>query len=465
MNYIRGSQCNASSKPDINSIEGSCSADKQFPIKHEGQGVSEAMDHAWFENRPTVNIEYGLENPIRQHSCVNNLTKIHAVADQILAVNSTRSKPVGSNIITSPGYTPEFGKYTKLVREGGNIVYFCQVCNWKSQIKSHFQIHCQGKAHVEKLNSAEHDEKSPSPTPKREHFTKEIQSDSKRESPMNLSTDFGNSSSKIGSPMRLVSGRNKLEHQNKRKRSVMISLRNQSSDRDGWQSSDSDSDSVDLNRTRPFHGCRTPVKKRYLKDNKPSPNAEMNSKGDNFYTSALHGNSDSDSNHVHSSRITPFKHYSSLPLPSKDHSEENPTKFPFGLYNQIHNQILWNLSKKTSDKGQILPDSQHSALDGFSFGNKNSSLSTNAQLSSFNGSPFYPDLVKSNVDYMYRCSLCSFGCNRIQEYRAHFEFQHEQGNSINEQGSLYGNEGKELWKVNKIKEYLSGNELVWCVIL
>lgn len=455
MNYNRCSQYNATCKPDITSIEVNCSADKQLSLKLDSQGVSEVMEHPWPENRPTVNIEYGLENSIRQHSCVNNLTKIHAVADQILAVNSTRAKPVGSNMIISPGYTPEFGKFTKLVREGGNIVYFCQVCNWKSQIKSHFQIHCQGKAHIEKLKCAEHDEKSPSPTPRREQFTKEIQCDSKRESPMNLSTDIGNSSSKTGSPLRLASGRNKLEHQNKRKRSVTISLRNQSSDRDGWQSSDSDSDSSDLNRTRPFHSGRTPVKKRYSKENKTSPDSEMNSKVDNSCKPVLHGNSDSDSNHLHISH-TPMKHYSSMSLPSKDYSEEIPAKFPFGLYSQIHNQILWNLSNKPSEKGRNTPDSQHSALDSFTYSDRNSSLST--QVSSLRGSPIYPDVVKSDSDYMYRCSLCSFGCNRIQEYRAHFEFQHEHGNSVNEQGPLYGNEGKELWKVNKIKEYLSGNE-------
>ena len=59
---------------------------------------------------------------------------------------------VGTNLNS---YTPEFGKYTKLVREGGNIVYFCQVCNWKCPVKSIFQTHCRGIQHQSKVISAD----------------------------------------------------------------------------------------------------------------------------------------------------------------------------------------------------------------------------------------------------------------------------------------------------------------------
>ncbi|KAK3602204.1 hypothetical protein CHS0354_004722 [Potamilus streckersoni] len=52
-------------------------------------------------------------------------------------------------------FTPEFGKFTKLIREGGNIVYFCQVCNWKCPIKSNFQIHCDTEGHKSKVKMAE----------------------------------------------------------------------------------------------------------------------------------------------------------------------------------------------------------------------------------------------------------------------------------------------------------------------
>ncbi|XP_041368862.1 uncharacterized protein LOC121383126 [Gigantopelta aegis] len=64
-------------------------------------------------------------------------------------------------------FTPEFGRYTKLVREGGNIVYFCQVCNWKCPVKSIFQTHCRGIQHQSKVQSADdssgNSSNSPSP--------------------------------------------------------------------------------------------------------------------------------------------------------------------------------------------------------------------------------------------------------------------------------------------------------------
>ncbi|XP_060594780.1 uncharacterized protein LOC132749112 [Ruditapes philippinarum] len=53
-----------------------------------------------------------------------------------------------------PGFTLEFGKYTKLVREGGNIVYFCQICNWKSPIKTTFEVHCNMSSHKNKVFNA-----------------------------------------------------------------------------------------------------------------------------------------------------------------------------------------------------------------------------------------------------------------------------------------------------------------------
>ncbi|XP_061169596.1 uncharacterized protein LOC133178954 [Saccostrea echinata] len=428
------------------------SMERPFMMNLDGQNVSDVMEPSWPESRPKVNIEYGLENSVRQHPCTNNLSKIHAVADQILAVNSTRSKPAGNSMIFSPGFTPEFGKFTKLVREGGNIVYFCQVCNWKSQIKSHFQSHCQGKVHKEKLKCAEEqgDEKSPSPTPKREQNSKEKQCDSMTESPVNLSVENVNGFSTVHSPV--ISERNKSERQNKRKRSVPISLRNQSSDRDGWQSSDSESDSPDISRSRPFHSGRTPVKKRYSKENKPSPNAEVRPKLDNSCRPALHVNSDSDSNHIQGYHNPGNP---SMTLSSIGYRDEDPTKFPFGLYNQIHNQILWNLSNKSVEKGKKTIDSPLPFLDRLSYPNSKSISSSSPHISPPGGPPFCPELSKSDSEFMYRCSLCSFGCNKIQEYRTHFEFQHEQGNSVNEQGPLFGSEGKELWKVNKIKECLT----------
>ncbi|XP_070176158.1 uncharacterized protein [Littorina saxatilis] len=53
-----------------------------------------------------------------------------------------------------PSFTPEFGRFTKLIREGGKIVYFCQVCNVKCQVKAAFQVHCNGVRHHNHVNMA-----------------------------------------------------------------------------------------------------------------------------------------------------------------------------------------------------------------------------------------------------------------------------------------------------------------------
>ncbi|KAL3870658.1 hypothetical protein ACJMK2_038705 [Sinanodonta woodiana] len=64
-------------------------------------------------------------------------------------------KNIATGIPMPTAFTPEFGKFTKLIREGGNIVYFCQVCNWKCPIKSNFQIHCDTEGHKYKVKMAE----------------------------------------------------------------------------------------------------------------------------------------------------------------------------------------------------------------------------------------------------------------------------------------------------------------------
>lgn len=83
---------------------------------------------------------------------------IKQITDQIIK-SDVQCRNVANNSTTTfpfvPGYTAEFGKYTKLVREGGNIVYFCQICNWKSPIKTTFQVHCNMQAHKQKVSAAE----------------------------------------------------------------------------------------------------------------------------------------------------------------------------------------------------------------------------------------------------------------------------------------------------------------------
>ena len=90
-----------------------------------------------------------------------NLPLLHQITDQIVK-SSTPDRNKYENIRPfgfTPSYTPEFGKYTKLVREGGNIVYFCQVCNWKSPVKATFSVHCGIADHKRKVIMAERSEK------------------------------------------------------------------------------------------------------------------------------------------------------------------------------------------------------------------------------------------------------------------------------------------------------------------
>ena len=95
-----------------------------------------------------------------------NLPLLHQIADQIVKSSTAQSNIVHKNksetqmpVLFSPSHTPEFGKYTKLVREGGNIVYFCQVCNWKSPVKATFSVHCGIADHKRKVIMAERSEK------------------------------------------------------------------------------------------------------------------------------------------------------------------------------------------------------------------------------------------------------------------------------------------------------------------
>ena len=96
-----------------------------------------------------------------------NLPLLHQITDQIVKSSTAQSNKVIKNnkseiqmpVLFTPSHTPEFGKYTKLVREGGNIVYFCQVCNWKSPVKATFSVHCGIADHKRKVIMAERSEK------------------------------------------------------------------------------------------------------------------------------------------------------------------------------------------------------------------------------------------------------------------------------------------------------------------
>ncbi|XP_025112989.1 uncharacterized protein LOC112575379 [Pomacea canaliculata] len=94
----------------------------------------------------------------------DSLYRLQKLAEQILQSQVSKMEmPSGfaleGTVTLHPSFTPEFGRYTKLVREGGNIVYFCQVCNVKCQVKAAFHVHCNGIHHHNKVRIADKNSK------------------------------------------------------------------------------------------------------------------------------------------------------------------------------------------------------------------------------------------------------------------------------------------------------------------
>lgn len=118
-----------------------------------------------------------------------NEINIKQITDQIIKSDVQGRNVTNGNVTKlpfSPSFTAEFGKYTKLVREGGNIVYFCQICNWKSPIKTTFQVHCNMSSHKNKVLSADNpednsDASSKSPKHSEKSISPNIKADNQRD--------------------------------------------------------------------------------------------------------------------------------------------------------------------------------------------------------------------------------------------------------------------------------------------
>ncbi|XP_060068010.1 uncharacterized protein LOC132548205 [Ylistrum balloti] len=124
------------------------------------EDVNVTEDQETASHPPKLVITHGVERSVHL-APTQNMTHLQKLTDQILASNkpdkegSHRKSPHTSPVIMTPCYTAEFGQFTKLVREGGNIVYFCQLCNWKSQVKMQFQAHCSSSHHTSKVKAAD----------------------------------------------------------------------------------------------------------------------------------------------------------------------------------------------------------------------------------------------------------------------------------------------------------------------
>ncbi|KAL4218996.1 hypothetical protein ACF0H5_021580 [Mactra antiquata] len=171
-------------------------------VDHTGiQTLNGSLDLSQKNGKPVDKKELDKSRSPLLGNDVNEID-IKQITDQIIKsdvqgrnVNNTST----SKLPLIPSFTPDFGKYTKLVREGGNIVYFCQVCNWKSPIKTTFQVHCNSSSHKSKVQAAENPDENydSSPrssksdtntnTPKHENTTKDKSSGKRSSSSQDIS--------------------------------------------------------------------------------------------------------------------------------------------------------------------------------------------------------------------------------------------------------------------------------------
>ncbi|XP_069121256.1 uncharacterized protein [Argopecten irradians] len=151
------------------------------------EDITVAEDQETTSHPPKLVITHGVERSVHL-APTQNISHLQKLTDQIIASNKQekdgcqRLSPNTNPIIMTPCYTAEFGQFTKLVREGGNIVYFCQLCNWKSQVKMQFQTHCSGSHHINKVKAADQTDPDESATP--------LSLDSKGQKSEKKSTDY-----------------------------------------------------------------------------------------------------------------------------------------------------------------------------------------------------------------------------------------------------------------------------------
>ena len=223
---------------------------------------------------------------VKERDSNQNLPLLHQITDQIVKSSTAQSNTAKKNkletqrpVLFTPSYTPEFGKYTKLVREGGNIVYFCQVCNWKSPVKATFSVHCGIADHKRKVIMAERSEKgnsceldlsklSPVRTTESDFAKKTQISNAPKCVPLNGEPvewkPRGSASSLsllsepkgffLGSKSGLIRNRNEFysykgvsdnSHSNQRRKKMLHSLRHQLRLKPKWSDTDSDDDDDD----------------------------------------------------------------------------------------------------------------------------------------------------------------------------------------------------------------------------
>ncbi|ESO92837.1 hypothetical protein LOTGIDRAFT_162313 [Lottia gigantea] len=333
-----------------------------------------------------------------------------------------------------PSFTPEFGRYTKLVREGGNIVYFCQVCNWKCQVKAAFGVHCNGQQHHTKARLADQNnfdkckQKSEPNNVKaairkaidyRDNLNKQQATNSSNASSNNANSvklpiinvpkvptfnkvlptesDSTKQLLKQGDINEKQNDIDKLEIRNKRKRPFPV--RRSSADGDDWVDSESEDDSS-RKRKRP-DTIIEPLPKKV---------------------------------------INPFlSHYPSM-IPMDDY---------FSRYS----------SPKQHSIGSILDNEEKVTKIEAESRDKDASL--NLPLFPTGSTGLLPESREENLDIQFRCTFCNVYCAGASDYKDHFRTEHDIDTPDLSMADGKGSQNNEWWKMMKIKETLP-DTLVSC---
>ena len=413
-----------------------------------------------------------------------NLPLLHQITDQIVK-SSTPSRNKFENqrpIEFTPSYTPEFGKYTKLVREGGNIVYFCQVCNWKSPVKATFSVHCGIADHKRKVIMAERSEKGKSCEIDVSKISPMLMTESISKKTHTLSTDMTGSRSKepigwnprggasclsllsepsgfyIGSKTGPIKSRNELSpyktldeksHSvHRRKKSLMNSVRHQMRLKPKWSDTDSDDDDNDHNNKHEKHDKSSSGQSSEAHREGLTLESVKHLKDLEETSRALTDHQSTDTENKSSPVID-------LTLIKKENVGSGSESFQkdIGSHAKFHR----HLGEPTEKKPKLSPHSETSIQN----------LIDKHVLEN----------IKSNNDIivfkLYKCHLCDFEYSDPKEYGKHFEEFHKLVDSKenldiepsvkkNNDRSNTGTPNVELgehWRVQKLKEMLPGNLL------
>lgn len=441
-----------------------------YPLKHEHFNISKKRErtaHAGITKRNIVKTSTGMkcDSPlgVKQFLMTNakiilnhTLVSTNSHLKDLLAAqkDSSNKKAKASHFWLTPSFTPEFGKYTKLVREGGNIVYFCQVCNWKSQVKAPFQVHCNGKLHRSKVDAANVNELANPDAPvniadnkldnqqKLKHLNKHG---------LDKSIMFHNSAAEYLDHSKNVFvdiERNKLFQnssllkqektvpqkqeivRNRRKRSAPVPLRNFVDEKCRW--SDSDSDNSEHDESTSCHvGITSETRRKVYNSFKRCRNLESNDLA------------------TAENQLTSFK--------------DNATKL--SANSGVSPTSMKNDVKENTQNSQMHKPDHRLLEDAYKSISPNNDRHKETNMSSVNDSVetrgwnVKQEPIDDDDRRVYQCPRCRFSCVGVTNYGIHFEvcYASKGGNSTTAvERDAKTSTHAEGWKTSKIQQMLPG---------